>query len=239
MDNNSRPETKPNPDPTVYTNEAIERAVKGERDYVDGLVDKLEQRFAGLDEATKLTRADVEKIPKSTRRSLDNQKELIYVELKAINDKLIAIEQIRLEQKQDSKEGLAAALTAAKEAVSEQNKSNTESIKKSEAATNETIKANQESGKAITDGLTKSLDELKLVVNSVVSAQGARTDTITDARHGRADNRGGVAIVGTVIASVVAVFALLFASFSNNNTSTDNNGATVICTESYHPTPCP
>lgn len=222
--------SKPNPDPTVYTNEAIERAVKAERDYVQGEIAKVTQRFEGLDEATRLARSDIQKIPDATRRHVGDLKELIYVELKAIDDKFVAAEKVRIEQKQDSEKSLGAALTAAKELGTETTKAGSEAIRKSEAGTIETIKSDRDANKAITDQLTKDLDGLKLLVNSIVSSKQGGTDA-------GALLRAVVASVIGVILLILTVVSLYFAT--KNNTQTDNNNnVTTICSTQYHPPPC-
>ncbi len=55
------------------------------------------------------------------------------------SEKFKTIEEYRIEQKKDSKDGIAAALQAAKEAVNEQTLSSNRSVTKSEGATKEKI----------------------------------------------------------------------------------------------------
>lgn len=239
MTTSAQVELKPNPDPTVYTNEAIERASKSERDYVDGKVAVLAERLDRMDEATKLARSDIVKIPCQIKEGVDGLKVLLSGELRSINEKFEAAEKVRIEQKQDSKESIDFALTAAKEAITEQNNSNNEKINKSETSVNETIKSNQDANKQITDGLTKTLDELKSTVGAIVAAQASRSETIIDARSTRADSRGGLSSVSTAIASVVAVGAILFAAYSHNSTPATTNEPLVTCSATYHPAPCP
>lgn len=158
------PETKPNPDPTIATNEAVERAMKSERDYVDGQIEKLLERLHGMDTATRLLSETAKEMPNLIQKEVSHLDDLVGVKFGSIEDKLAVAEELRKEQKADSKTGLDAALAAQKEAAHEQNVSNTLAISKSEQATAETIKTNQELTKSTTDALTKTLDEVKTAI---------------------------------------------------------------------------
>src|SRR5665213_1648166 len=136
----SMPESKPNPDPTQATIDALDKAVAAERDYVDGRVDVIETRLDASDEAVKVLSDNVNRVPTALQEAIGNLSSLMSEKFHSINDKLSAAESLRIEQKGDSKTGLDAALAAQKEAAAAQDVNNQKAIDKSEKATAEIIK---------------------------------------------------------------------------------------------------
>jgi hypothetical protein len=77
--------------PTGLTTEAIDRAVKAERDYVDGRIEVLEARLDGIDEATKVLHETVTRIPTDVQREVAHIRELI-------DQALVSAEKLELER---------------------------------------------------------------------------------------------------------------------------------------------
>lgn len=128
-----QPETKPNPDPTVATNDAVERAMKSERDYVNGEIRALNARLDAADRATLLRLATMDAIPEMIGREVTHLRVLV-------EEQLAALAARTAEQKADTTKALTDALAAQKEAVANQTNSSEKSITKSETATTERIK---------------------------------------------------------------------------------------------------
>ena len=59
----------PNPDPTVATTDAVERAVAALRDFVIGQVSILEERLNGIDKATSVDASSMLPTPNPRRRA--------------------------------------------------------------------------------------------------------------------------------------------------------------------------
>lgn len=136
----------PTPDPTVLTTEALTREV-------NALKSLLELRIDGEADARKA--ADT---------SLQDLKER----------ELVLIERQRVEQKDDTKAAVDAALAAAKEAVKEQTIASGLSINKSENATNEQLKQLNVTFTTAVEGVNRTISDLKERVSNV---EGTRQGT--------------------------------------------------------------
>lgn len=173
-------ETKPNPDPTVYTNDAIDRANKSQRDYINGEVKVLVQR-------------------------LDDMDRLGEERNKNVKELLTQAETLRVEQKNDATTGLAAALSAQKELAAAENTSNKLAIAKSEQSTNETIKTNQEANNERFAQVIKSLDEVKLAVSRLETSKQAVSEDRTEKR---AEGNYTMTIISSIIGIILFVLGI-------------------------------
>jgi hypothetical protein len=202
----SEPNTKPNPDPTIATNEAVARATKSERDYANGKIDNLITRLDAMDEATRVLSDNVNRTPTLLQTAIKNFGDLMDEKFKAISEKFASAESLRLEQKADAKTGLDAALSAQKEAAATQDINNQKAIDKSERATAEIIKNNQDANKQAIDTLTKGLDELKLDVSkNTASKQGVQLGVDVT----KSDYYRGLTLAVAVITAIVSTVILL------------------------------
>jgi hypothetical protein len=144
----------PRPDPTVLTTQLVDRALAAYREVV-------ETRLRGMDRATELVAENVAKTGVDSDRKVEHLREDVDRHLVALREWLVgqvanvsdvsgerfsAID-TRFEERDartaqaadDSRISLDAALAAAKEAVSEQNKANTQAIAVAALATKEQI----------------------------------------------------------------------------------------------------
>jgi hypothetical protein len=185
----SAPGTKPNPDPTVATNDAVERAMKSERDYVDGKVVMLLEKLEGL--------------------AVLNSEKFI-----SIGKQLSIAEAQRVEQKEDSKTGLDAALAAQKEAASEQNKSNTLAISKSETATSETIKKLEDLFTTKTEALADKVADLGARVDRAEANRQGASDSRIERRTDIAERRSNITFAQGLAATVVAIILLMIGIYT-------------------------
>lgn len=132
--------SRPVPDPTSLTTEALMREVQTLRELlgqrIQSLDDKLSERLNGM------------------VQSRDE-------EVKGIEDKLKLVEQQRVEQKKDTKDAVDAALTAQKEAVREQTTASERSIAKSETATTKSIDELGKTFATALDGFRREVGDLK------------------------------------------------------------------------------
>jgi hypothetical protein len=169
----------PIPDPTVATNDAVERAVNAERDYVDGQLGILRERLVGIDRATVVLNETVNRVPTALQEGLGHLQAVMDERFHSI-DKQFAERDTRSEREsRDNKVAVDAAFAAQKEAAAKQDEANAKAIDKSERATAETIKTNYELAAAKTEALTKSLDEVKLQLASISAGKQGGRDTIT------------------------------------------------------------
>jgi hypothetical protein len=142
---------RPVPDPTVLTTEALQREILALRQLLElrvvALRDLLEQR---TDAVSRLTSSELE--VQAVRCEQQFQK---------VGQQLQSAEQQRVEQKQDTKAAVDAALTAQKEAVAEQTTASERSIAKSEAATTKSIEQLGTTFNTAFEGIRRDIDGLK------------------------------------------------------------------------------
>jgi len=218
--------TKPNPDPTTATNAAVDRAMKSERDYVQGQIAILVARLDAMDKAVDLRLQGILDTPHQVDEKVDNLHHLVDEKIEHLSDvrnerfNSIAIQfkerDIRAEREaRDNKVAVDAAFAAQKEAAAKQDEANAKAIDKSEKATAETIKTNQELSTSKTDALTKSLDELKLQVSRIESVKVGAVEQRTE---GRAQITATGAVVGIVVALLGAL--ALYLGVHSQNTPT-------------------
>jgi len=94
-------------------------------------------------------------------REIGHLKELVEVKFSAVTREMHLVENSRVEQKQDSLDSLAAALSAAKEAVGANTTSFEKRIDKSENATNDQLRQLGEKFDTVIEGLLRSLSDLR------------------------------------------------------------------------------
>jgi hypothetical protein len=207
----------PVPDPTELTRQAVERLEKSMTSYIDTQLAVRDERLDGVDEATKLRKAEIDHIPALIATDVGHLEKLM-------EEKFDAAERLRVEQKKDTKDAVDAALNAAKEAVKEQTASSEKSITKSELATGKQIEQLASTITTAIDGLRKSIDDLKERENEDVRVlRQSITDVATTANGSVANKAGGTeqrqetrqgnaalyALIGLVITVVVFGMGIL------------------------------
>jgi len=127
---------------------------------------------------------------------------LVQEQFRAVKREMELVESARVEQKQDSLASLAAALSAAKEAVRENTLSFEKRIDKSENATNDQLRQLGEKFDTAIEGVLRSLSDLK--------ERGATTEQslATHAAAGSEKEKATDKIQPWVFAIVMAVVAV-------------------------------
>lgn len=206
------PGNVPVPDPSLLTTEQLRREL--------GASEKIfETRLAGMDRATELIAGELERLTREFINRLDHQREDRDRELAALRESLTLMIQrvqaigeerfaavgtrfderdIRTEQAaQEARISLDAALAAAKEAVSNQNKASALAIDKSDAATQ------------------KQIDSLGAQMATSIKFL---EDKITDLSEQFARNEGksqGGAALWAIIIGVIVVLVMAIGIFVN------------------------
>jgi cation transport regulator ChaB len=202
---------RPIPDPTVLTTEQLERAVKGTRDYIDGQVGIIEERLSGMDRATELLSSTVNRVPTDVDKQINHLRGLIDERFHSIETQFKERDTRSERESRDNKVAVDAAFAAQKEAASEQNKSNTLAIDKSERATTETINKLAELFKTSTDGLVDKIDDIKLRIGAVEATMTGVISRGTGSTDAKTDSRAWIAIGVSVLFLIVAVAAAVAA----------------------------
>lgn len=201
----------PVPDPTRLTTQLVDRALAAFREV-------MEVKLSGLATAVELAADKTDAVPVEAakqRQALYNEVERELAAIVGLTDEKIArlrdvtVEKFggidtrfyerdqRTEQAaQESRISLDAALAAAKEAVSEQNKANAQAIAKSEVATQKQIDANKTLMDTSIASLLTQIGDMKVTV----SEMNARTIQI---RETGTDHRASVGVVVAMISLAV------------------------------------
>lgn len=206
----------PVPDPTVLTTQLVDRALAAYREVV-------ESRLNGMDEATRLlaseltlARQTADQRSLRSRDDLDRSvhalREVLSGDIKNVADvtseKFNAVDtrfqerDTRTQQAADeSRISLDAALAAAKEAVSEQNKANTEAIRKSELATQKQI----DSLIALMTTANKSVEDKISDLKSRLDRGEGQTTGAADSHAESRLNIGQMLLVISVLAAIAGL----------------------------------
>ncbi len=193
------------PDPTVLTTAQLDRAVSAERDYVDGQLQVLETRLAGIDEATKLHLRGIVDIPERIDEKVGHLAEVTTERFNSIQRQFTERDTRSIRESSDNKIAVDAAFAAQKEAASEQNKANTKAIDKSEESTAEAINKLGELSQTTTKALESKVDDIKeRVVNTEGGSRGA-SDEASMALATRAQLTASRAITAAIVGPIIAV----------------------------------
>lgn len=228
----------PVPDPTKLTTEALTREIDrvsaqlaseiaGLKELLEGRIgastDIINARLSGMDEAIKLLQAINDRNPAQVDGKIAQAVQLINerfatTEMRfALQDEKFDSVQTQFRERdtrgeresRDNKVAVDAAFAAQKEAASEQNKSNTLAIDKSERATAETLNKQADLFKATTDGQGRELAEVKERLTRIESERHGRQETVGTVQGARDNTLAyGLAALGVVsfIASIVLHF---------------------------------
>jgi hypothetical protein len=194
---------KPDPDPTTLTTQQVQREILSVRQL-------METRIDAMDTAIKLVQATTdrfrEKDPLLIEAAITKLQELQEEKFKGIQTQF-AERDTRAEQTaKEGKVSIDAALAAAKEAGSEQNKSNTQAINKSETATTKQLEL---IGVTIS-AMVKSFDDKINDIKDRISNIERNSNGMVQHSRGLADGWGYiVGAIGLLIAIVTVVLLAL------------------------------
>ena len=171
--------------------------------YIDGQLAVRDERLSGIDTATSLRLKEIDKIPQQIREHVTSLELLHDEKFSSIATQFAERDTRSERESRDNKVAVDAAFAAQKEAAAKQDEANAKAIDKSERATAETIKTNQELGIAKIDGLTKSLDEVKLQISRIESVKVGATEN----RAGLYATIGIIITVGILLMGIVSFIA--------------------------------
>ena len=201
--------SRPVPDPTELTDRAIARLRSELIEYITGQLAIRDERLGGIDEATKLRLNAVTEIPNQIDEKVGRLKDLVIEKFDSVQRQFLERDTRSERESRDNKVAVDAAFAAQKEAAAKQDEANAKAIDKSEKATAETIKTNQELNQAKTDSLTKAIDEVKLDVRGITVQRSAASETVTNERAVRSDQRQSSAAVYAAIGLGITILLAL------------------------------
>lgn len=189
--------SRPNPDPTHLTTEALLREIAQLKAVVD-------MRFDGIDKLIEVIQTNLLNRPKEIIAEVAHLQKLHEEKFLSIQKQFEERDTRGEQTSKDSKVAVDAALQAAKEAVGEQNKSSALAIAKSEAATTKQIDLIGSQQTTNTANLNDKIDDLKARLN-VSDGRGS------GAKDQGADSRALLALGLSAVMAVVGVGSALFA----------------------------
>jgi len=168
----------PIPDPTTLTTEIIRREF-------NSLKELIFSRLDAMDKAMDLFSENITRVPTDTDKQIMHLKELHNEKFDSISVQFKERDTRTEQTSRDSKVAVDAALQAAKEAVSEQNKSNALAIGKSETT------------------FTKQIDQIGTLVNTMQKAIDDKIDDIKSRLQGAESRKiGGNEVWGYLIGGI-------------------------------------
>jgi hypothetical protein len=167
----------PVPDPTILTTQQLVREIAASREIIEANIGKIETRLDAMDTATELNKQATDKIPRIIDEKVCQLRKLFDERFTTVNERFRSIDTQFAERDtrtesvaQLGQKALEAALSAAKEAVGEQNKSNALANAKMEAA------------------FTKQIDGITLLIQNAIKALDEKINDL----KGRLDRGEGV-----------------------------------------------
>lgn len=200
------PQSKPNPDPTDATLDAIDKTAKAERDYTDGKFAVVEQRLGGMDVAAKVLNETVTRTPTDIQKEVGHLKGLMLEKFKSIATQFKERDTRSERESRDNKVAVDAAFAAQKEAAAKQDESNQKAIDKSEKVTTDAINKLQDTFKTSNDALQSQINDLKLAQGRIDATKTGATENRTEARDNRAST---IAIISVGVMLILAVLTII------------------------------
>jgi len=188
----------PRPDPTKLTTDALMREIGALKELLSASINNVKELHRT--DVDGLTRYGTERINR-LQEEIERSDALRNEKFRSIETQLKMLERYRVEQKDDTRAAVDAALSAAEKAVREQNLANDRSITKSETAVTEQLKQLNLTFSTAIDGIRRELSALTTKVTSLESV-----------RLGVKENVSNVyAVVGLIVTlGLLAVGALTY-----------------------------
>jgi hypothetical protein len=193
----------------TITSEAFSRGLASERDYADGQLDAIRERLRGIDIATIVLNDTVNRVPTDVQKEVSVLRELSDVKFASVETQFKERDTRQVRESRDNEVAVNAAFAAQKEAASEQNKSNSLAISKSESSTAETLNKLAELFKTTTDSLSDKIDDVKARVDRSEAKVIGSSNATQDRRVQSTELRGWMAFAVTVVLFVPTFIALV------------------------------
>jgi hypothetical protein len=193
----------PVPDPTLLTTALVDKAITGLRT-------ELNVRFEAIDAATRIVKEDYVRVPTVVDRAILTIRELMESRIDKLHEVFgerfdnISNQFIERDKRTDqltlaAQTAVSAAFAAQKEAVAEQNKSNSAAINKSENATVESIRQLQNLFQSSVNSLNDKIADVK-----------SRLDRGEGIDKGSGDRTAiMISIASVIISSLIGIAAIV------------------------------
>jgi hypothetical protein len=217
-------------DPTALTQKAVERQAEASRDYIDGQIGMLiertrgiahttNERFRGIDTATELLSATVNRVPTDLTKAITDILRLMDERDLRVQHRFDANEKLSQTESNLNQTALAAALAAQEKASAVSTGSLESRILSQGLSTDRAIEKNAELAAVAAAALgarvtqvTEQLTALSSQVVAILSGQQARTEQKVDTRGGAANIYGLVGMMVGVVSLIIAAVAVVIAT---------------------------
>lgn len=176
----------------------------GERDLA-ALKDLIETRLEAMDRAQALFQENLVRVPTETQRAVGTLQSLMDEKFRSVEMQLSLRDKSVAETAALNATALSAALAASKEAVSEQNKSFSLSINKSELATTKLLDAQAEAMRTLGSVMADKLNDLKITQSLVAGGTAGKASLWGFAI-------GGIGVVISIVTVVLSLVAFVIRS---------------------------
>lgn len=200
------------PDPSVYVQAAIDRSSKSEREWTVAQLRVLSERLDGIDRATQLLNETVNRTPTDIQKEILHLRELTTEHFDSIALQFVERDVRAEREARDNTKAVDAAFAAQKEAAQKQDDANAKAIDKSEKATAETIKTNQEVGNKVTDAIRDQLNDLKTKVDRMEARTNGSIEQRTESRQSNAAFYATVGMGLTLILAAITIIGFIAAN---------------------------
>jgi cation transport regulator ChaB len=222
--------SRPIPDPTVLTTQALYREVAALRELVQQQIEGLratsaekfrtiEERLEGIDKATDLRLRTMDSLPTQMDEKIEHLADLHGEKFSSIQTQFTERDTRSERESRDNKVAVDAAFAAQKEAAAKQEETFSKGIDKSEAATQETINKLAELFKTTTDAISAKVDDLKERLGStdrdlrgLVTDVDRKASEIQNHQAGAKEDRAGLYAGIVAIAAVLAIVGFLISN---------------------------
>jgi hypothetical protein len=201
---------KTEPDPSVAAYDALDRLRRELKEHTDGRFEVVLERLRGIDKATELLNETVNRVPTDLQKAIAQVRELMDERFASVALQFKERDTRSERESRDNKVAVDAAFAAQKEAASEQNKSNTLAIDKSEKATAETLNKQADLFKSTTDALADKIDDVKARQSTLEAQLLAQAAKGTGAQEATVERRqSNAAIYAAMTIGVSLILAVL------------------------------
>jgi cation transport regulator ChaB len=208
-------------DPSLLTTAAILREVEVIKEdlirredqrhrELQALRDLVTVQVDAMEKATNIRIGQIDGMPGEMTKQIAHLRELMDEMFKSVGTQFKERDTRSEREARDNKLAVDAAFAAQEKQAVAQNESNALAISKSETATSETIKTNRDLSLSETHTLIKTVDELKLQVNTIIASGITTKENRSESREVKSDNRGLIGIVvGVVGGSFGAILGII------------------------------
>lgn len=190
------------PDPSVLTTEQMTRAVRAERDYVDGQVGIIQERLDGIDKASVVLNETVTRVPTQLQVAIGQVRELMDEKFHSVDRRFA-----------DNKQAVDSALAAQEKQAAAQDKSNQAAITKSEDQTAKTIDELKglftSETRAIGQRIDETKEHVKILSDRVLAIEQRRLGGNESTTERRDANVAVYALIGLIITIILATITIV------------------------------